>query len=61
MREGRHRVMVWGESVEVSLHQKSKSVWIARGTYLTHSIETKDRSPGSALARWREAATYRGG
>ena len=27
-------VRVWDEDVEVSVHQQSKSVWIAVGTYL---------------------------
>jgi hypothetical protein len=53
-------VTVWGKQVPVAVHQVSKSVWLAAGDYLGSHIEVKDRSERSALARWREAATYRG-
>jgi len=55
-----HRVMVWGKEYRVSTHRKSKSVWIAAGDYQGEAISVQDRSEGSALKRWREAATYRG-
>jgi len=54
-------LVVWGQRVPVSVQQVSKSVWIASGDYLGHSIETKDRSEGAALKRWQEAARYKGG
>jgi hypothetical protein len=53
-------VKVWGEDVEVTVHQKSKSVWIARGDYMGEQIETKGQTSGAAVIRWREAAQYRG-
>jgi len=53
-------VQVWNEDVEVSVYQKSKSVWVAVGTYLGHHIEVKGRSASSALALWRDAARYKG-
>jgi hypothetical protein len=53
-------VSVWGESIPVSVHQKSKSVWVASGDYQGKNITTEDRSAGSALKRWKEAATYAG-
>jgi hypothetical protein len=56
-----HNVTVWGETFTVTVYQKSKSVWIAVGTYLGERIETKDASAGSALKRWTEAARYNGG
>jgi hypothetical protein len=52
-------VQVWGKPHEVSVYQKSKNVWIAAGTYMGERIEVKDLSYGSAVKRWREAATYR--
>lgn len=55
------KVEVWGQLVPVSVYQRSKSVWIATGTYLDHHIETKDSSANTALLRWKEAARYRGG
>jgi hypothetical protein len=55
-----HHVEVWGVSVPVDVYQKSKSVWIASGAYMGKHIETKDRSAGSALLRWKDAARYAG-
>ncbi len=54
-------VRVWGREVEVEIYQKSKTVWIASGTYLGHHIEVKGRSANSALNLWRGAARYKGG
>jgi hypothetical protein len=56
----KHVVKVWNIDSEVSVSQLSKSVWRATGTYHGEVIETKDRSEGAALKRWREAAQYRG-
>jgi hypothetical protein len=53
-------VQVWGRPHLVSVEQRSKSVWIAFGDYMGQRIECKDRSPGSALKRWADAAKYRG-
>jgi hypothetical protein len=55
-----HQIDVWGKAVEVTVTQRSKSVWIAVGEYLGERIETKDSSKGSALKRWQEAARYKG-
>lgn len=55
-----HKVMVWDEPYMVSVHSKSKSVWVASGEYLGKFIEVEGRSEGAAIIRWREAATYRG-
>ena len=52
------RVSVWGETVEISVEQRSKSVWIASGSYLGKDYQTQDRSAGSAAKRWAEAARY---
>ena len=56
-----HTVKVWDQPQEVSVHQKSKTVWIAVGVYSGERIETKGRTESQALASWREAARYRGG
>ena len=54
-------VMVWGEPVEISVYQKSKSVWIAVGTYMGERLESKGSSESSAAAHWAAAAKYKGG
>lgn len=55
-----YTVTVWGTKVEVSVYQKSKSVWVATGTYHDEHIEVTNRSASSALSLWRKTATYRG-
>ncbi|WP_167392201.1 hypothetical protein [Mesorhizobium sophorae] len=54
-------VEVWGKKVEVSVYQKSKTVWEAVGDYMGESIRTTDRTRSTALKRWKEAARYKGG
>lgn len=53
-------VKVWDEPHEITVVQKSKSVWIAVGTYMGKTVEVQGRSESSAAAHWREAARYRG-
>jgi len=60
MSERDHTVMVWGRPCTVSVYRKSKTVWVATGAYMGESITVQDRSEGTALKRWREAATYKG-
>jgi hypothetical protein len=52
-------VKVWGRDVEITVYQKSKSVWIAVGDHNGESIEVKGASEGAAAKLWRETATYR--
>lgn len=53
-------VQVWGKPYTVSVHQKSKSVWVATGTFMEETHSTTDRSANSAIKRWREWAEYKG-
>lgn len=53
--------MVWDQPQKVEVYKKSKSVWVAIGSYMGEHIQTQDRSENTALARWREAARYKGG
>jgi hypothetical protein len=59
--EREHKVQVWNEPQQVTVYQKSQSVWIAVGTYMDERIEVKGRTESQALAQWRETARYRGG
>lgn len=54
-------VNVWDRPYEITVYQKSKSVWIATGSYMDESLQTKDSSRGAAIKRWCEAAKYKGG
>ena len=53
-------VQVWGHSYEISVHQKSKAVWVARGEYMGKQIETKVQTQGAAIILWCRTAQYRG-
>ncbi len=54
------RVDVWGKSYDITVYQKSKSVWIATGDYMGRLIVVQDRTVSTAIKRWREAANYQG-
>ena len=56
----KHIVKVWDEEFEITVAQKSKTVWIAVGKYMGKMVEAKGTSESSAVAHWREAARYRG-
>jgi hypothetical protein len=53
-------VKIWDVDCIVSVHQLSKSVWIAVGDYLGNRIEVKSRTANSAITLWCDAAKYRG-
>lgn len=53
-------ILVWDKPHEVTVHQKSKSVWVASGTYMGESLQRQDASERTAIKRWAEAARYKG-
>jgi hypothetical protein len=53
-------VTVWDKPYEITVYQKSKSVWIAVGDYDGKEIRVDGRSQSSAAEHWRETARYRG-
>lgn len=53
-------VQVWERPYQISVHQKSKTVWVAVGEYMGKTISVQDRTKGAAAKRWKEAARYRG-
>ena len=53
-------VEVWSKRYEITVYQKSKSVWIAAGDYMGHRVEVKGSSANSAATHWKDAARYRG-
>lgn len=59
--EREHTVPVWNQPQQVTVYQKSRSVWVAVGTYMGERIEVKGRTESQALDSWREAARYKGG
>ena len=45
----KHIVKVWDEQFEITVVQKSKSVWIAAGQYMGKMVEVQGRSESSAV------------
>lgn len=62
-------VKVNGHDCEITLRQKSKSIWVAVGTYpgamsmpgTDKVIRVEARSPTAARKQWMDAARYRAG
>lgn len=54
-------VKVWDgdEPCEITVIQKSKSVWIAVGQYMGKEIRVQGRTANNASTLWRDAAHYR--
>ena len=54
-------VRVWEgeEPVEITLVKKSKTVWIATGTYMGKEVRVQGKTANNATAIWRDAAHYR--
>jgi len=47
----KYKVTVWGQQYEITVAQKSKSVWIAVGDYMGESLRTQDRTASTAIKR----------
>jgi hypothetical protein len=48
------------EPCEITVVQKSKSVWVAVGQYMGKEVRVQGRSESNAVSKWRDAAHYRG-
>jgi hypothetical protein len=53
-------VNMWDNPHEITVYQKSKSVWIAVGEYMGDRLEAKGQTLSQAANHWRETARYRG-
>jgi hypothetical protein len=53
-------VRVLGKRYIVSVHQESKSVWVAVADYMGEPVECRASCKRSALASWQEIARYKG-
>jgi hypothetical protein len=56
-----HHVKVSGKLQEVTVWQRSKSVFVASGQYLNRPVEVTAPTGGQALKHWIEAARHDGG
>lgn len=54
-----HTVNAYPETCQVHTYQRSKSVWIATGTFQGETLQQTGRSEGAALARWKDVAEWR--
>jgi hypothetical protein len=50
----------WAGARSIEVYQRSKTVWIAAGTYRGRELVVKGRSAAMALALWMEGAQYTG-
>lgn len=55
-----HKVTVWDRPQVVETYQRSKTVWVASGTYMDQSVEVTGRTESAAVKLWRETARYKG-
>jgi hypothetical protein len=53
-------VRVWDQPYQITVYQRSKTVWIAVADYMGRRIESKGSSASSAAKHWQEAAQYWG-
>ena len=51
-------VRVWDTTVEVTVQQRSPSVWVGSGEYLGKSYQGKGRTANAAAASVQERARY---
>lgn len=54
-----HIVEAYPEKCEVHTYQRSKTVWIASGTFQGESLTQKGGSERSALRHWKDIAEFR--
>ena len=53
-------VYVAGERYVILIHQRSKTVWVARGEYHGRPIEGTGPTPKAAADAWADAARFSG-
>ena len=58
--ERKRTVYVHERPQVISVHQRSKTVWVARGEYMSEWHESRGRSANAAADHWREWARYKG-
>lgn len=55
------KVKIRGQDAQVSVSQRSKTVWVASGEYMGLQIEVTGTTRTQAISHWRDAARYRTG
>ena len=57
----RHILLVWGEQCEVRVRRVSRTVCRAVGHYRNQRVQAEERTPSTALKRWKWAVQFRWG
>jgi hypothetical protein len=52
------QVEVLGKSIEISVFQKSKTVWVAQGVYVGKPYQAQGRTEPRAASAWVRAVVY---
>jgi hypothetical protein len=60
MHRDHEEIFYRANALGVTIHQRSKTVWVATGSHRGRLFEVKARSPAIAFALWMEAAQYTG-
>lgn len=56
---GVHTIEAYPETCQVHTYQKSKTVWIASGTFRGEHLQQKARTEQAALRNWKDIAEWR--
>ena len=55
----RHTIQAYPETCAVHTYQRTKTVWIATGTFQGEHLEQNGRTEQAALANWKDIAEWR--
>lgn len=54
-----HTVHAYPETCQVHVYQRSKTVWIASGTFQGQPLQQRGRSEAAAVKAWKDIAEFR--
>ena len=54
-----HSVEAYPETCQVHVYQRSKTVWVATGTFMGEPLQQTGRSEQSAVNKWKDVAEWR--
>ncbi len=54
-----HTVHAYPETCQVHVYKRSKTVWIASGTFQVAALQQKGRSESAAVKAWQDIAEFR--
>lgn len=54
-----HTIQAYPETCQVHVYQRSKTVWVASGSFQGKTLQQKGRSEAAALRAWKDIAEWR--